>query len=363
MGPINSAEALPVKNYRFTHFQGAENLTGERMGETILISRLTCNSCAVQCRRETASLEKYGFRVEGPDYAQISSLGSNCLVNDLESVAYMNYLCYELGIDPIEAGNLMAMYAEATEKGLLNANQRGLEWGDAGRMIELINLIANRREEGELLADGADMLQNEIGDKDLSTAVKGITIQNTDPRAEPAWGLLNATENSGSSLHIWVYPDMIYSFGAIDGITLSVPGNRDDLDAIAEAVKTKQDFVAALDSLQVCAFSSMAFEPDDYVDALNAATGWDWDAQVLRSIGERVFEIERAFNNRLGIGGEQDRLPAKFTSREIEDGINKGRICRLEPMLARYYELRGWHDGIVVDSARLQARISQGRAA
>jgi aldehyde:ferredoxin oxidoreductase len=348
--PLNSSEALPVKNYRFTHFQSAEDLSGKKMSDTILISRLTCNSCPVQCRRETASLKKYNFRVEGPDYAQISSLGSNCHVYDLESVAYMNYLCYELGIDPIETGNLLAIYADATEKGLLSrtSQKKGLGWSDPERMIELIHLIAERQsEEGKLLSEGADFLVRDIGDETLSTAVKGITIQNTDPRVEPAWGLLNATENSGSSLHIWVYPDMIYSFATIRGIMLNIPKDKDDLNGIAETVKRKQDFVAALDSLQVCAFSRMAFEEKDYVDALNAAPGWEWDELGLRQAGERIFNIERAFNNRFGIGGESDKLPSKFTSQQIEEGINKGRVCRLEPMLARYYELRGWDNGIV----------------
>ncbi len=69
--PLNLNEALPVRNYSSTSSERASNLTGKRMTETILISRLTCNNCAVQCRRETTGLSKYGFRVEGPDYAQI----------------------------------------------------------------------------------------------------------------------------------------------------------------------------------------------------------------------------------------------------------------------------------------------------
>lgn len=361
--PLNLNESLPVKNYQLTHFDGAGNLTGNKMSESILISRLTCNSCPVQCRRETASLRRYNFRVEGPDYAQISSLGSNCQVDDLESVAYMNHLCYEVGIDPIEAGNLMAIYANATEKELLNKSGcgDGLHWNDPNRMIQLILMIAEKRgDEGKLLAEGADFLTKALGDESLNTAVKGITIQNTDPRAEPAWGLLNVTENSGSSLHIWVYPDMIYSFAAIDGITLRVPKNRDDARAMAEAVKRKQDLVAVLDSLPVCAFSNMAFEEKDYVDGLNATTGWDFNEEGLRLVGERIFNIERALNNRFGIGGDKDRLPDKFASQEIPEGINKGKICKIEPMLSYYYELRGWNNGTVAEGKF--SSISQGQA-
>ena len=47
----------------------------------------------------------------------MSSLGSNCEVRDLEALGYMNHLCYELGLDPIEVGNGLALLAELTEKG------------------------------------------------------------------------------------------------------------------------------------------------------------------------------------------------------------------------------------------------------
>ena len=42
-------------------------------------------------------------------------------------------------------------------------------------------------------------------------SVKGISIQNVDPRPEPAWGLLNATESLGAAAHIWTYGDLVYA--------------------------------------------------------------------------------------------------------------------------------------------------------
>jgi hypothetical protein len=59
------------------------------------------------------------------------------------------YLCYELGIDPIEMGNTLAMLAEATERGLV---RDGLTWGDADRMIELVEVTGRREGIGEVLA-------------------------------------------------------------------------------------------------------------------------------------------------------------------------------------------------------------------
>ena len=342
--PLNSHEALPVRNYSLTHFEGAINLTGKRMSETILANRLTCNSCPVQCRRETTSLSKYDFRVEGPDYAQISSLGSNCQVENLEDIAYMNYLCYENGLDPIETGNLFAIYADSTEESKVNRGLRPLRWGDTERMIALIELISQRKGEGALLAEGADYLCSEIGDANLSTAAKGITIQNTDPRVEPAWGLLNATENSGASIHIWVYADLIYSFQEINGLKSILPKDSGDYSAIAKSVIWKQNLVAILDSLQMCAFSNMAFDLKDYTNALNSVTGWFWSEDDLIRTGERIYNLERKFDNFIGV--KEDALPPKFLRERINEGTHTGNVCNLEPMLREYYLGRGWTRGV-----------------
>ena len=115
---LGQHEALPTMNYRLTRMAGHESIGGIRMSQTILRERLTCTGCPVRCRREVGSDGPRPYTTEGPDYSQLSSLGSNCLVRDLEALGYLNYLCYELGIDPIEMGNTLAMLAEATELGL-----------------------------------------------------------------------------------------------------------------------------------------------------------------------------------------------------------------------------------------------------
>jgi aldehyde:ferredoxin oxidoreductase len=343
VNPLNRFEALPFRNYTKTSFEGAAQLSGEKMNGTILISRLTCNSCSVQCRRETVGVSRYSFRTEGPDYAQISSLGSNCGVGDLEAVAYMNYLCYELGVDPIETGNILAILAHATERGLV-AQDQGLRWGDVERMVELIRMISTKTGIGGILAEGAPSVSQALGDPSLSTAAKGITIQNADPRVEYGWGLLNATDNTGASAHIWVYPDLIYSFIDLLGEkSLVARIALNEYDKLASAVRYKQDLVAVLDSLQICAFSNMAYDLEDYVEALNVVTGWNIDRDELLRVGERIFNLERLYNEANGI--VDDTLPTRFLSDPVPSGKNMGRVFPLKELLYNYYSVRGWEAG------------------
>ena len=122
--------ALPTRNHTFTMHPRYQEMGGRALTEKVLVDRMTCTRCPVRCRRVTASGGRFTFHVEGPDYAQLCAFGPNCDLVDVEAVSYMNYLCYDFGLDPIEMGNTIAMLAEATERGFA---PNGVAWGDADR--------------------------------------------------------------------------------------------------------------------------------------------------------------------------------------------------------------------------------------
>ena len=105
---------------------------------------LTCTRCPIRCRRLTASQGRFHFHVEGPTTPSSAPRAEADLV-DLEAIAYMNYLCYDLGFDPIEMGNTLAMLAEATDRGMV---RDGVAWGDAARFEALIRQAGRRRASG-----------------------------------------------------------------------------------------------------------------------------------------------------------------------------------------------------------------------
>jgi aldehyde:ferredoxin oxidoreductase len=332
-------EALPTHNYRRTRLEGHEAIGGRRMSETVLRARLTCSHCPVRCRREVGAEGKYRHLTEGPDYSQLSSLGSNCEVRDLEALGYMNHLCYELGLDPIEVGNGLALLAELTEIGEV---RDGLRWGDADRMIELIHDIGAQQGLGQVLSGGVTSAALTFGAPGLAMSVKGISLQNVDPRPEPAWGLLNATESFGSAAHVWTYADLVTAL-ADAGVRPLVSPNSTPRE-IASAVRYRQDLVAVLDSLTSCAFSSYAFSLEDYAEAMALVTDEPCTPSALLLAGERMVNQERAFNRANGFTAADDTLPTRFTEEPVLDGIHAGKVCSLQAMLDEYYALRGWPD-------------------
>jgi aldehyde:ferredoxin oxidoreductase len=328
-------DALPVKNFSSTVLEGYLQVGGRSMSSSTLISRLTCTNCPVACRRETASSEKYHFRVEGPDFAQISSLGTNCGVLGLGAIGYLNQLCYEDGLDPIEMGNQMAVLAELRERlGVAD----GPEWGDVDTMASLIRQTSKRQGVGEYLGLGPVGLSGHFGAPELNMSVKRLSIQNTDPRVEQAWGLLNATENFGAGAHIWVYADLVYALRE-SGVPTLVTPESSPWD-VAGMVKYKQDLVAVLDSLQVCAFSAYAFSVEDYATELNNVTGSTVDSEELLAIGDRINSIERRFNLEHGVTPADDSLPQRFLDEPLPSGMHRGKVCDLGPMLTEYRKIR-----------------------
>ncbi|MCE4611777.1 MAG: aldehyde ferredoxin oxidoreductase family protein [Desulfurococcales archaeon] len=334
------AEAVPHRNYKTPVVRGWEALSARAMEEAILAGRLTCSACPVSCRRDTTGA-RLSFRTEGPDYAQISSLGTNASLMDVEGVAYLTSLCYRLGIDPIEAGNLLAMYAEITE--LEGLGGEGLAWGDLEGMERLIVDITYLRGAGKVLAQGARELARKYGRPEVATDVKGITVQNADPRVEKAWGLANAVESFGGAVHIWVYGDIIASFKSL-GVPVRVDWSFKPGES-ARAVYERQLLVASVDSLQVCAFSTYALTWNEYSAALSAITGTAWSPSSLRGSSRLTLDLERLVNEELGVGPREDQLPPRLSEEPVPEGRNKGSILDLEPYLQAYYEARGLPGG------------------
>ncbi|MEM4495367.1 MAG: aldehyde ferredoxin oxidoreductase C-terminal domain-containing protein [Candidatus Caldarchaeum sp.] len=332
---LGSNEAIPLKNYTQTTSEKYLLVGGRRLSETVLVRRMTCSFCPVSCRRETVA---YGVRGEGPDYAQISSLGTNCMVFDLAQISYMTQLCYEMGVDPIEMGNSLAVYADLSEKKLVG---KRLEWGDFETMCRFIYEAGYGGVVGEILGKGAAYTARYHGAEELAPSVKNISIQNADPRAEKAWGVINAVENFGAGCHIWVYPNLVQSFRQYNIPTIF--DNDASEEIIANRIYRKQAEVAALDSLGVCAFSRLVFDIRDYLDGLETVYGQNV-ADVFLDVGEYVLRIERYLNNLYGFGDADDRLPRKFTEEPLPSGRHRGEVCDVEEILRHYRRVRASTD-------------------
>ena len=60
--------------------------------------------------------------------------------------------------------------------------------------------------------------------------------------------------------------------------------------------------------------------------------------------GERICNLEKAFNSRVGMRREHDTVCERWMWEPTEEGMYPGRVAAdmFEPVLDEYYQWRGW---------------------
>ena len=348
MNTANAVGGLPTRNAQTTVFPMANNISGERVKQTILVNDPTCHACPVACKKEVETEPgKYNVHMESVEYESAWSLGAACLNGNRDAIAYMIDLCNDYGIDTIECGSALAMTMEASEKGLI---KESVPWGDADKMIDLIHKTASRIGIGDTLAEGPTRAAAAFGDPDMAMTVKGQAIPAYDPRAFKGMGVSYATSNRGGC-HLRGY--------SIPSELMGIPyqTNLLDWEGKGKLIKLMQEFHAVSDSFDICKFSAFAKSLDHYAAQYSAVVGVPMDAEGMRIAGERVYNLERYYNNLAGIGEGADTLPKRFLTDPSPAGLSKGQVCELDLMLKEYYEARGWVNGVVPQSKLKQLGI------
>ena len=123
----------------------------------------------------------------------------------------------------------------------------------------------------------------------------------------------------------------------------------------AAIVATTQDERAAVhDSAGICMFTAGALGLDDIAAQLEAALGGGWTSDRLRETGERIWNLERLFNNDAGFTAADDTLPERILNEPAPSGSAKGKTADLARLLPEYYALRGWDEGGVPKAETLK---------
>ena len=338
MMAANTIGALPTKNAQFTSFANAFNISGHHIQQTILVDNPTCHACPVACKKEVETEPgKFHVRMESVEYESAWSFGAQCDNDNRDSIPFLIDLCNDYGIDTIDMGNVLAMTMEASEKELIRER---VGWGDVDKMVELVHKTAKREGIGNTLANGIEPAAKAFGDPSIAMSVKGQTIAAYDPRGLKGMGLGFATSNRGAC-HLRGYTPASEIVG--------VPEKTDPLawEGKGKLLKLFQDFQALSDSLGVCKFSTFAENPDHYAAQYTAMVGVPMDADGLLTIGERIYNLERHYNNLAGFGEGSDTLPARFLNEPSQSPPSQGHVCELDQMLEEYYEARGWVNGVV----------------
>jgi len=344
---------VPVKNFQLGMWEKSKDLGGMQIAEKSYFREMppSCYACPVRCSKFT-EVPDGPYKVSvgpAPQYETLAALGSNCLNNNVESVIKSNDLCSRYGIDTVSTGVTISFVMEAYERGHITSDQLGdIEptWGNAAAIIELIRMIGEREGFGKLLGEGVKRTATELGlsDKGYAVHVKGMEVPMHDPRSLFSFGTTYATSPRGAChLH---GPSMLFDQGVamIDG---GVPNRSTRFNQKEKglAAKVGQDAATIIESLGLCLFCIISVAPfgmfSKFVEALEPLTGERLTVKDLWDIGERISDLQRAFNLREGITTEDDHIPPRLLE-PFKEGLAKGQVPDVAVHLKEYYQVRGW---------------------
>jgi aldehyde:ferredoxin oxidoreductase len=341
---------LPLKNWTLGSWEEqAECISGQRIAETIFERHTHCFACPIGCGKNVRIEEGpfAGVYGHGPEYETLAGFGGNCQCDDLNAISRMNDLCNRYGLDTISTSAVLAFAMEAYEKGLISQEETGgldLSWGNAEAMIEAIHTIAHREGIGVLLSDGVRAAAARLGPEAESFAihVKGLELPYHDPRAFVSMAANYATAVRGAchleALSYWLGYGVRWQ-GWYD------PEEFDKHDSAGKGQMTVdfQNYMAVYNGLGICKFIIKGkVGPQHTADLVNAALGWGWTADDPLEIGERLFNLKRLINLRLGVTRTDDTLPQRLLTEPRPSGSAAGVLPDLDAMLEEYYRVRGW---------------------
>ena len=254
----------------------------------------TCHACPVACKKEVEVKEgPFKVHMESVEYEPAWSLGAICGNDDIAAVAYMIDRANDYGFDAIEIGTVLAMYMEYTQKGYANGD--GLAWGDTHGMVEMVRKIAFREGVGDILAEGTGKAAKKLGHPELAMACQGSGHPGLRPArhqghghrlchlATAARATCAATRRPPRSSATCSAPPTV-----VDPLAWEGKGNL---------IMIFQNVHAMTDCLDVCKFATFSESLDGFAAQFAAITGAPCTADDLLKVGERVYNLERYYNN------------------------------------------------------------------
>jgi aldehyde:ferredoxin oxidoreductase len=351
-----------AENWQFGAYEWS-GVDPELLRSDYSIKAASCPNCPIMCRREFAIRSgRFSGTVSKMEWESIAR-AITCGVTDAEAIIYQTRLANMYGIDAESVGDTIAFAMECYQKGLLTPQDTGgleLKFKDPDVMIELTRRIALREGIGDLLAEGTLRAAAKIGKgaERFAMQIKGVEMSAGDPRGMPVRAVSYATGTRGADhLRSNPYIEEIATpqeakewFGSEEASDI-----KSGVKGKGRLVKWSEDFVTIGDLLGLCKFAYYRSATFEYLRRkgieiatrlYNSVTGLNISGEDMMRAGERVFNVEKAFNTREGASRKDDTIPARFFEEPLLGGGPSGGAVvdrdKFQTILDEYYESRGW---------------------
>ncbi len=348
-----------------------DKLSGDWYLEHMQQRPISCSpGCAAACQAwhhirgtETPLAKRYENECgQRPDYGAAAPFGVSCDIRDLPAATHMVHLCNEYGLDCFEAGMSISFLMELWERGIITEKDvegwagkpMSLEWGDQEVVEDLLRMISLQDNKmAAILKRGiyqtGQVLEELKGVKVLQYANYGKGgsphIESMRSRPQLSFGAAVAAIGCHHLKGAGIDENTSSRYlGKPDG------GNPSSYELKGAGQALSEIFSSVYNSLGVCKFGGGAhrnishFPLELYAPGLYALTGMEISAEELYTAGERIVNLQKAFNSRLGLRREQDTVCHRWMNEPLTEGPGKGMKVSdfLEKAKDEYYEYHGW---------------------
>ncbi len=303
VAPINAVGAFPSYNATNGVFDGWEDIAGEKLAETIQerggkTTHQGCSQCIIHCSNEFVD-QKGDYVTSSLEYETIWSMGGMCGINDLDTIARLDFLSDDIGVDSMNTGVALATAMDAGH----------VRFGDRTAAVEMMEEIASGTEFGKILGNGPAEVGKHFNHHRVAV-VKNQSIAAYDPRGIQGMGVTYATSPMGGD-HT--------AANVIDQNLPAFGGRLNPLkpDGQVEYSLKVQKEVAALDSTGLCNFVNSSLGEGStaeqaLLELISVKIGQKFGSEDLKNLGKRILKAEIDFNRRAGLTSKDDRLPRFF---------------------------------------------------
>ncbi len=358
----------------------------ERIGAEAVVTlekkKYGCWGCPVRCggmmkvsSGRFALLQSEGYLGHKPEYETLGMLGSNLLNDDLESVIKLNEICNRYGLDTISLGGTIAFAMECYEHGLITRSDTdGIElvWGDAGAIVAMAEKIARREGFGDILADGAKVAAERIGqgaDK-YAVQVQGREVPAHLPTYVPGMATTYFADACPAN-HIQGMEDwwplgwtgqrlpLLETFYQTQKWSGDGTFPRWQYTGRGEIHRKISAYRHVVNSVGACHFADDFFHfATALPEFLSAITGWDVAFDDILVIGERIATLRQAFNVRDGHNFLKWPVHGRLVGEPpMEVGKLKGIAVDHRTLIKEYLEAVGWDTTTAIPSRECLKRL------
>ena len=335
---------LATRNNTREVFEHANDISGEVIQEQYTERNVACLRCPVACGK-LVHVPRGEFAEQASKCRSMRPsmpLGPCWKTVTWSQFLTANAMCDEMGLDTISMGVTLAFTAECLEKGIVTAEEFGadLAFGDGANIPELVRLTALKEGPGRIVVAWLGTAGPNVGVRipaSFYILCRGWKLPDIRRAAFVRWDWAYATSTRGGSHHD-AGPNYIEPNGD--------PGFEGQASVLRQQPALYQLLAIRWSPVGSSAKRGLGSPFDESIqDIIRAVTGWEIDMDEIRTIGERIYNLERLINVRRGRDRSKDTLPYRVTHEPISAGPSEGRYCPqdvFQQLLDEYYQLRGW---------------------